>query len=219
MALLLFLTVMPPLTNALVSALRITKDNRNSVLAASLPVPDARFHTLLAIPGCPDRYRFSDHGDARQHRLLNETVEPAAPPEQATDICRGSANGDSQDYLLAQVGITWANTNAAPVFGRAMLAPPAAVIASGDAELIVQVFGADGNAEANVPVTINSNPAQTVTTDANGCADFPYLTAGQAYTDRGSNQSRTPATTTSTRASSLRAGRLPSTSQPDWPTR
>ena len=63
-----------------------------------------------------------------------------------------------------------------------MLAPPAAVIASGDAEVILEVFSADGDPANVIPVTINTTPAQTVRTDSNGCAAFPYLSAGQAYT-------------------------------------
>ena len=90
---------------------------------------------------------------------ITQTVKPIAPPEQSTDVCGASTNDNgSADYLLVSVSVAWPQTGATPALGRTMLAPPAAVIASGDAEVILEVFSADGNPAGGIPVTINTTP-------------------------------------------------------------
>ena len=67
-----------------------------------------------------------------------------------------------------------------------MLAPPTTIIASGDAEVIVQVFSGGPKPGGRDPgvhqhQSPESAPIETVTTNNNGCAAFPYLTVGPSY--------------------------------------
>jgi type II secretory pathway pseudopilin PulG len=182
-AILVFFIAIPPITYALVGAFSITAADKDRVVASdllsqaldnvrSLPFGDVATGTTTSTQ--------SVNGTTF---TITQTVKPIAPPEQSTDVCGASTNDNgSADYLLVSVSVAWPQTDATPALGRTMLAPPAAVIASGDAEVILEVFSADGDPADGIPVTINTTPAQTVTTDSNGCAAFPYLSAGQAYT-------------------------------------
>jgi hypothetical protein len=199
-ALLVFFIAVPPITYGLMSAFTITAANRDRVLAASLvsqaldgarSIPFANVQVGTATTTqTVDNTTFT----------ITQTVKPVAPPEQTTNICGASTSGDgSADYLLVSIAVTWPRTGTTPVSGRTMLAPPATVIASGDAEVIIQVFSADGNPAVDAPVTINTTPSETVNTDSNGCAAFPYLDPGQAYTLTASgylNQNQQPASLT-----------------------
>jgi hypothetical protein len=199
-ALLVLFIAVPPITYGLIGAFNITAANRERVLAANLVS-----QTLDGVRSTP--FANVQIGTATTSQTVDntaftitQTVKPVAPPEQTTNICGASTSGDgSADYLLVSVAVTWPESGNSPVSGRTMLAPPATVIASGDAEVIVQVTSADGNPAIDVPVTINTTPTETVETDVNGCAAFPYLDPGQAYTLTASgylNQSQQPASFT-----------------------
>ncbi len=182
-ALLVFFIAVPPITYGLLTAFNLTAANRERVLAANLVsqtldgVRSTPFANVLI--GTTSTSQSVDNVAFK----VTQTVKPVAPPEQTTNICGASTSGDgSADYLLVSVAVTWPQSGTSPVSGRTMLAPPATVIASGDAEVIVQVSSADGNPAINVPVTISTSPAETVATDSNGCAAFPYLNPGQSYT-------------------------------------
>jgi hypothetical protein len=182
-----FILVLAPLTNSLVTALEVTANSRQSVLAANLlsqtldsarsePFQDLSIATTVSTATL-NSITFS----------VQQIIQPVAPPEDSTDVCGASTGGTgSDDYLLVSVAVSWPQMNQAPIAGRTMLAPPATIIASGDAEVIVQVFSADQNPAVGVPVSINTNPPEstpieTVTTNNNGCAAFPYLTVGPSY--------------------------------------
>ena len=182
-ALLVFFIAVPPITYGLISAFIVTAANRERVLAANLVS-----QTLDGVRSTP--FANLSIGTSSTSQTVDnvaftvtQTVKPVAPPEQTTNICGASTSGDgSADYLLVSVAVTWPQSGTSPVSGRTMLAPPATVIANGDAEVIIQVFSADQNPAINVPVTINTSPSETVMTDSNGCAAFPYLNPGQSYT-------------------------------------
>jgi hypothetical protein len=186
-ALFVFILVLAPITNSLVTALEVSSNSRQAVLAANLlsqtldsarsePFQDLSIATTVSTATL-NSVTFS----------VQEIIQPIAPPEDSTDVCGASTGGTgSDDYLLVSVAVSWPHMNQAPIAGRTMLAPPATIIASGDAEVIVQVFSADQNPAAGVPVSINTNPPEsapieTVTTNNNGCAAFPYLTVGPSY--------------------------------------
>jgi hypothetical protein len=181
-AFLVFFLALPAVTGAFLTAYSTTAKNRDGVLAA-----DLLSQTLDGVRSVP----FADLsvGTTTSTQTVdgttftvNQTVEATAPPEQSTDVCGASTTGTgNDDYLLVSIAITWLNS-AGAVRGQTMLAPPATLIASGDADVIIEVFSADGNAAVGVPVTINSTPSETVTTNSNGCASFPYLAANQSYT-------------------------------------
>jgi type II secretory pathway pseudopilin PulG len=182
-AILVFFIAIPPITYALVGAFSITGADRDRVLAS-----DLLSQTLDSVRSLPFGSVSTGTTSSTQSVdsvmfTITQTVKPIAPPTQSTNVC-GAATNDSgsADYLLVSVSVSWPQTGATPAFGRTMLAPPAAVIASGDAEVILQVFSADHNPAVGVPVTINTTPTETVTTDSNGCAAFPYLDPGQSYT-------------------------------------
>ncbi len=181
-AVLLFMIAVPPLAGSFINAYSTAANNRFAVLAANLlsqtldgvrsePFADVAIGSITATQTVDNKVF-----------TITQTVVPIAPPELSTDVCGASTTGSgNDDYLLDSVAVSWPHSTAEPVMGRTMLAPPATVIASGDAEVIIQVFSADGNAASGVPVTINTSSPQTVTTDSNGCAAFPYLNAGQSY--------------------------------------
>jgi hypothetical protein len=186
-ALFVFILVLAPITNSLVTALEVTSNSRQAVLAANLlsqtldsarsePFQDLSIATSVSTATL-NSVTFS----------VQEIIQPIAPPEVSTDVCGASTGGTgSDDYLLVSVAVSWPHMSQAPIAGRTMLAPPATIIASGDAEVIVQVFSADQNPAVGVPVSINTNPPEsapieTVTTNNNGCAAFPYLTVGPSY--------------------------------------
>ena len=186
-ALFVFILVLAPITNSLVTALEVTGNSRQAVLAANLlsqtldsarsePFQDLSIATTTSTATL-NSVTFS----------VQQVIQPVAPPEASTDVCGASTGGTgSDDYLLVSVAVSWPHMNQPPIAGRTMLAPPATIIASGDAEVIVQVFSADQNPAVGVPVSINTNPPEatpieTVTTNNSGCAAFPYLTAGPSY--------------------------------------
>jgi Prokaryotic N-terminal methylation motif len=182
-AILVFFIAIPPIAYAMVGAFSITGADKDRVVAS-----DLLSQTLDSVRSLP--FGEVSTGTTTSTESVNstiftitQTVKPIAAPEQTTDVCGASTNDNgSDDYLLVSVSVSWPQTGATPALGRTMLAPPAAVIASGDAEVILEVFSADGNPAEGVPVTINTSPTETVTTDSNGCAAFPYLTPGQSYT-------------------------------------
>lgn len=185
-ALVVFLITVPSITYGFIIAFNTSGDNRDRVLASELftqALDAARSVPFANVPiGTTTTTQTVDGAKF----TINQTVQPVAPPEQSTDVCGASTSGSgSDDYLLVSVSVSWRDAQTAappPVSGDTMLAPPATVIASGDAEVIIQVFSADGNPAVGVPVTINTLPNETVTTNSNGCAAFPYLTPGQSYT-------------------------------------
>ncbi len=183
-ALLVFMIAVPPLANSFLTAYRTTAQNRYAVLAADL-VSQA-LDGVRSVPFADVAIGSTTTTQTVQNLAftITQTVAPIAPPEQSTDVCGASTTGTgNDDYLLVSVAVSWPYDAAAPVMARTMLAPPATVIASGDAEVIIQVFSADGNPAIGVPVAINTTPSPTVvTTNSNGCAAFPYLNAGQSYT-------------------------------------
>jgi type II secretory pathway pseudopilin PulG len=186
-ALFILIVVLAPITNSLVTALDISANSRQAVVAANLlsqsldsarsePFQDLTIATSTSTATL-NAVTFS----------VQEVVQPIAPPEDSTDVCGASTGGTGSDaYLLVSVAVSWPNMNQAPISGVTMLAPPATIIASGDAEVIVQVFSADQNPAVGIPVSINTNPPEsapieTVTTNNSGCAAFPYLTVGPSY--------------------------------------
>ena len=186
-ALFVFILVLAPITNSLLTALQVTGNSRQAVLAANLlsqTLDSARSEPFqdLAIATSTSTATLNSVTFSVQ-----QVIQPVAPPEDSTDVCGASTGGTgSDDYLLVSVAVSWPHMNEAPIMGRTMLAPPATIIASGDAEVIVQVFSADQNPAVGVPVSINTNPPEatpieTVTTNNNGCAAFPYLTVGPSY--------------------------------------
>jgi Tfp pilus assembly protein PilV len=186
-ALFVFILVLAPITNSLVTALEVTANSRQAVLAANLlsqTLDSARSEPFQDLPIA------TTTSTATLNNItfsVNQVIQPVAPPEDSTDVCGASTGGTgSDDYLLVSVAVSWPHMSEAPIMGRTMLAPPATIIASGDAEVIVQVFSADQNPAVGVPVSINTNPPEatpieTVTTNNNGCAAFPYLTVGPSY--------------------------------------
>ena len=182
-AILVFFIAIPPIAYAMVGAFSITGADRDRVLASDLLSQTLDNVRSLPFGDVSTGTTTSSQSVDSTSFTITQTVKPIAPPEQSTNVC-GAATNDSgsADYLLVSVSVSWPQTAATPVYGRTMLAPPAAVIASGDAEVILQVYSADGNAASGVPVTINTSPTETVTTDSNGCAAFPYLDPGQSYT-------------------------------------
>ncbi len=187
MALFILIVVLAPITNSLVTALDISANSRQAVVAANLlsqsldsarsePFQDLTIATSTSTATL-NAVTFS----------VQEVVQPIAPPEDSTDVCGASTGGTGSDaYLLVSVSVSWPNMNQPPISGVTMLAPPATIIASGDAEVIVQVFSADQNPAVGIPVSINTSPPEsapieTVTTNNNGCAAFPYLTVGPSY--------------------------------------
>ena len=186
-ALFVFILVLAPLTNSLMTALRVSSNSRQAVVAANLlsqALDSARSEPFQDLPIATTTSTATLNGVTFS---VQQVIQPLAPPEDSTDVCGASTGGTgSDDYLLVSVAVSWPHMDQAPIAGRTMLAPPATIIASGDAEVIVQVFSADQNPAVGVPVSINTNPPQsspieTVTTNNNGCAAFPYLSVGPSY--------------------------------------
>jgi type II secretory pathway pseudopilin PulG len=186
-ALFVFVLVLAPLTNSLVTALRVSSNSRQAVVAANLlsqTLDSARSEPFQDLAIATTTSTATLNGVTFS---VQQVIQPLAPPEDSTDVCGASTGGTgSDDYLLVSVAVSWPHMTQAPIAGRTMLAPPATIIASGDAEVIVQVFSADQNPAVGVPVSINTNPPEsapieTVTTNNNGCAAFPYLSVGPSY--------------------------------------
>ena len=186
-ALFVFILVLVPITNSLLTALRVSSNSRQAVVAANLlsqTLDSARSEPFQDLPIATTTSTATLNGITFS---VQQIIQPLAPPEASTDVCGASTGGTgSDDYLLVSVAVSWPHMNQAPIVGRTMLAPPATIIASGDAEVIVQVFSADQNPAVGVPVSINTNPPEstpieTVTTNNNGCAAFPYLSVGPSY--------------------------------------
>jgi len=185
-ALLVFFIAVPSITYSLITTFDITAGNRARVLAADLLSQSLDAVRSMPFANVPLGNTTTTQTVENETFTISQEVQPIAPPEQSTDVCGESLSGTgSDDYLLVSLAISWPSASAAtatPVMGRTMLAPPATVIASGDAEVIIQAFSADGNSAVGVPVTINTVPAQTFNTNNYGCATFPYLNPGQSYT-------------------------------------
>ncbi len=110
-----------------------------------------------------------------------------APGAYAPGGCGTSADGSAnlQPVLLATESVTWPAMYAgeSPVTESTTFTPPIGSYSATTGNISIQVLGAKGQAQTNVPVTVTnsggSTPySQTVNTDSSGCAFFPFLATG-----------------------------------------
>lgn len=101
--------------------------------------------------------------------------------------CGTSANGsaDLQPVLLATESVTWPAMYAGetPVTESTTFTPPIGSYSATSGNISIQVLGASGQPQPNVPVTVASSGSatpysQSVNTDQSGCAFFPFLVPG-----------------------------------------
>lgn len=110
-----------------------------------------------------------------------------APGAYAPGGCGTSANGSAnlQPVLLATESVTWSAmySGETPVTESSTFTPPIGSYSATSGNISIQVLGAQGQAQPNVPVTVTSSGgstpySQSVDTDSSGCAFFPFLTTG-----------------------------------------
>lgn len=109
------------------------------------------------------------------------------PGAYAPGGCGSSANGSAnlQPVLLATESVTWSAmySGEAPVTESSTFTPPIGSYSATSGNISIQVLGAQGQAQPNVPVTVSSSGgstpySQSINTDSSGCAFFPFLATG-----------------------------------------
>ncbi|MBV9212024.1 MAG: prepilin-type N-terminal cleavage/methylation domain-containing protein [Actinobacteria bacterium] len=96
--------------------------------------------------------------------------------KSGTDSC--TSNSTNLDYLKATATVTWPGlTSGNPVTTTSIVSPPASVLGGNLGGLVAQVQEQAGNPVTGLPVSITPGSVSH-STNAYGCAMFPYLQAG-----------------------------------------
>jgi len=99
----------------------------------------------------------------------------------STSACNGSTHAAPQ-VIQMTVTVSWPNmAGVAPVVSQTELAPPAGSYNPYNGAIAIKFINAGGTADANVVASVtptSGGTATAYTTDTDGCAFFPNLTAG-----------------------------------------
>ena len=114
-ALFILIVVLAPITNSLITALDISANSRQAVVAANLlsqSLDSARSEPFQDLTIATSTSTATLNAVAFS---VQEVVQPIAPPEDSTDVCGASTGGTGSDaYLLVSVSVSSPNTTSPP---------------------------------------------------------------------------------------------------------
>ncbi len=148
--------VVTAMAASLESAMGVTRNNRNRVIASALAAQAIDVARSTPFGNLADRSH-DDHHDGRSGRLHDNSGRHAlGPADTPTDACDYSASGSNDHYLVVDVSVSWPDmAGATAAQASTMIAPPATVITAGRGTVCSRSSGPDGP-ESGVPVILTT---------------------------------------------------------------